>query len=64
MTTAKQFIGLLNTTLKGIRIVSGEDVDVKAASCIMRGIYFSISKYSIANEFKTYCKETYQVDIS
>jgi len=64
MKTSKQFIGLLNTTLKGIRIVSGEDVEHKSAMHIMKGIYLSIDKYSTGEEFRQYCIDTYQIDIS
>lgn len=63
MENLKTYKGLLNTTLKGIRIASGKDVEEESAMFIMLGILRSITSNKIANEFISYCLEEYKVDL-
>ena len=63
METSKTINGLLNTTLKGIRLVSGEWVSEEAVKLISQGLLISITKKSIADEFILYVKETYSIDL-
>lgn len=63
MKTSKQVIGLLNTTLKGIRLTTGETTTKEAARLIMQGILISISSKKVADEFIDYCFENYAIQL-
>ena len=60
----KGVIGLLNTILKGIRIVTGEPASLQSAELIAKGILNSITKKSIAEDFKYYVKEIYSINLN
>ena len=63
MKNSKTIIGFLNTTLKGIRITTGETASLESAELIAKGILMSITKKSVADEFISYVKENYQIDL-
>ena len=65
MTNAKQLIGLLNTTLRKIRIVTDKDVTTETATFIMLGLLNNIedNEKHIIDEFAGYCLEHYSVDL-
>ena len=65
MTNAKQLIGLLNTTLRGIRIVTDRDVTTETATFIMLGLLNHIEENEkhIIDEFAEYCLEHYSIDL-
>ena len=60
----KGVIGLLNTILKGIRIVTGEPASLQSAELIAKGILSSITEKSIAEDFKYYVKEIYSINLN
>ena len=64
MKNSKQVIGLLNTTLKGIRITTGEAATEEAARLIMQGILISIDSKRVADEFIDYCFENYTIQLN
>ena len=64
MKNAKQVIGLLNTTLKGIRITTGEEVTEDAARFIMMGILISINSKRVGDEFIDYCFDNYTIKLN
>lgn len=64
MNNAKQIIGLLNTTLKGIRITTGESATKESARLIMMGILLSITSKRVADEFIDYCFENYTIQLN
>jgi len=63
MESSKTIIGFLNTTLKGIRILTGENASLESAELIAKGILISITQKSVADEFVSYVKENYQIDL-
>jgi hypothetical protein len=65
MNSARQIIGLLNSTLKGIGIVTKNEVNQASAAFIMIGLLNSISENEKeeAKEFIAYCLEQYGVDL-
>ena len=65
MTNAKQLIGLLNTTLRGIRIVTDKDVTTETATFIMLALLNHIedNEKHIVDEFSEYCLKHYSVDL-
>jgi hypothetical protein len=64
MKNSKQVIGLLNTTLKGIRITNGENATEESARLIMQGILISISSKKVADEFIDYCFDNYTIKLN
>ena len=64
MKNSKQVIGLLNTTLKGIRLTTGEHSSKEAAQFIMQGILISINSKRVADEFIDYCFKNYTIQLN
>lgn len=64
MKNSNLFAGLLNTTLKGIRLTTGENVTEESAELIMQGILTSITSKKIADEFIDYCFEHYTIQLT
>ena len=64
MENSKTIIGFLNTTLKGVRITTGETATKESAELIAKGILLSISKKSVADDFIAYVKEHYEIELS
>lgn len=60
----KQLAGLLNTTLKGVRIVTGEPASEESARLIMQGILKSIPTKKAADSFIDYCMQNYTIQIN
>lgn len=65
MNSARQIIGLLNSTLKGIGIVTKNEVTQGSAAFVMLGLLNSIpeNEKEQAKEFIAYCLEQYGVDL-
>lgn len=63
MKNTKQYIGLLNTTLRGIRIVSDSDCSTESAYYVMKAILHSIDSIRIAEEFIRYCNSQYGIHV-
>ena len=63
MEKSKKVRGLLNTTLKGIRIATGKPCTYESAILIMKGILIGIQSKEIAEEFKLYCLEQYGITV-
>lgn len=63
MEKSKKVRGLLNTTLKGIRIATGKTCTYESAILIMKGILIGIESKEIADEFKLYCLEQYGIKV-
>ena len=61
--TIEQVVGLLNATLKGIRLTTGESATEEAARLIMQGILISINSKRVADEFIDYCFENYTINL-
>lgn len=59
-----QIVGLLNTTLKAIRLTTKEDVTEDNARLIMQGILNSIPSKKVADYFIDYCMENYTIQIN
>lgn len=64
MENSKQIIGLLNTTLKGIKLTTGESATEEAARLIMKGVLISINSKRVANEFIDYCFKNYTIQLN
>ena len=64
MENSKTIIGLLNSTLRGIRITTGESASRQSAELIAKGIYLSITKKSVADDFINYIKDNYSLKIN
>ena len=50
-----QIVGLLNETLKGIKLITGEEVTEDSARLIMQGILNSIPSKKVTDYFIDYC---------
>lgn len=64
MRNSKQVIGLLNYTLKGISLTTGENATEEATRLIMQGILISINSKKVADEFIDYCFENYTIQLN
>lgn len=64
MKSSKTIIGFLNTTLKGIRITTGETATKESAELIAKGILLSIGSKKVADEFISYVEENYEIFLS
>lgn len=58
---AKKYIGLLNTTLKGVRICNQEGCSEESATLIARGICLSINDKDARADFSDYCLKQYTI---
>ena len=60
----KRLFGLLNTTLKHIKLITGESVTEDNARLIMEGILHSIPSKKVAGKYIDYCFENYTIQLN
>jgi hypothetical protein len=59
MKYANAYAGILNNTLRGIKLESGTTPDAEMARLIAKGIYRGITSVRDSEDFAKYCKENY-----